>query len=371
MVRELRILDAAGNRAREALRVMEDVARFGLDDGGLTGTLKSMRHELASVLGQIVVSVGGARGVLESRDTSGDLGTAIEGAGEARREDLAAVAGAAGSRLAEALRTLEEVAKVLVPARTGAESPSAAVSAWERLEALRYAAYEAQRRLVLALAPAARQWRVCVLITDAMCTRHSWREVARLALAGGADCVQLREKSLDSGELLARARDLVEMARGHGASVIVNDRPDIALLAGADGVHLGQTDMGVAEARRLGARPAKRLLIGVSCSTLEQAERATRDGADYLGLGPMFASGTKPKAILAGVGLVRAVVGGTLTGRLPHLAISGITAANVGELVEAGCRGVAVSGAVCSAADPGLGVSWLRSALGGVAGERG
>jgi thiamine-phosphate pyrophosphorylase len=133
--------------------------------------------------------------------------------------------------------------------------------------------------------------------------------------------------------------------------VIVNDRADVALLAGADGVHVGQSDLSVAEVRRLSSRPARRLLVGVSCSGVEQAREAVAAGADYLGLGPMFASTTKVKGRLAGPALVEAVVRDPVASRVPHLAISGINESIVGELLAVGCRGVAVSAAVCGAED--------------------
>ncbi|MEZ6233095.1 MAG: thiamine phosphate synthase [Phycisphaerales bacterium] len=352
MSAEFRIIDAAANRAREALRVMEDVARFGLDDAVLAGELKAMRHGLRDAIGGLsCVGIGG-RELASSRDTPGDVGTSIEGADEGSRRDLGEVAAAAGARLSEALRTLEEVAKAL------ADGGEGAARLWERFESLRYSGYDVQRRLTLAMAPAARQWRLCVLVTEALC-RQPWEVVVREAVEAGADCVQLREKSLESRELLARARRLVETARPLGASVVINDRPDIALLSGADGVHLGQTDMNVQDVRRLSARPARRLIVGVSCSTIEQARAAVAGGADYIGLGPMFVSGTKPKAALAGTGLVERVVADAVASRVPHVAISGITAANVGELAAVGCRGVAVSAAVCGAEDVGAAVRGL------------
>ncbi|MCB9840758.1 MAG: thiamine phosphate synthase [Phycisphaeraceae bacterium] len=352
MSAEARIIDAAANRAREALRVMEDVARFGLDDAALAGELKAMRHGLRDAIGGLSGVGIGEADLLSSRDTPGDVGTSIEGAGEGSRRGLVDVAAAAGARLSEALRTLEEVSKTL------ADGDDGAARSWERFEALRYAGYDVQRRLALAMSPPARQWRLCVLVTEALC-RQPWEVVVRDAIEAGADCLQLREKSLDSRELLARARRLVEIARPLGASVIINDRPDIALLSGADGVHLGQTDLTVGDVRRLSARLARRLIVGVSCSTLEQARAAVADGADYIGLGPMFVSGTKPKAVLAGPGLVERVVADPVASRVPRLAISGITPANIGELAAVGCRGVAVSAAVCGAADVGAAVRGL------------
>lgn len=364
MPAELRILDASANRVREALRVLEDIARFGLDDGELAELLKGLRHEFQAAVGGLVVQGVGGRALVEGRDVSGDVGTAIRGAGEGTRQNLVDIAAAAGSRLTEALRSMEEMCKALGSMTVGGDE------AWEVFEALRYRAYDVQRRLVLMMAPPARQWRVCVLITEALCAHHRWDEVARLAVEGGADCLQLREKELESRELLSRARRLVEIAGPRGASVIVNDRPDIALLSGADGVHLGQGDLAVADVRRLGARPIRRLLVGVSCSMPDQVRRAVEDGADYLGLGPMFPSSTKPKEVLAGPALLGWVAAEHGASRLPHLAISGIAADNVGLLVAEGCRGVAVSGAVCSSEDPAGAVRALRSAWDGSAGER-
>ncbi len=327
----LRIIDANANRAREALRVMEEAARFILDDAALTRDVKALRHDLAAALSSLPE-------LPASRDTPGDVGTSIATASEQHRAGVAEVGMAAGKRLSEALRVIEEYAKTLA-------ADEAAVAG--RVEALRYRGYELERRLSLALSPMRRrQYRLCVLLTAELCPAGDWRAVAEAALAGGADCLQLREKSLEAGELLGRARALVKLARGSAATVIVNDRPDVALLAGAEGVHLGQGDLPVREARRLVGR---RLVIGVSTSRLEQARQALADGADYCGVGPMFATSTKHKPDLAGPAYLRQYVA---WGRLPHLAIGGIGPDNISTLVDAGVAGVAVSGAVCGSADP-------------------
>jgi thiamine-phosphate pyrophosphorylase len=226
------------------------------------------------------------------------------------------------------------------------------------LEGLRYRAYAAEQRLGLALGGGrAPQWRLCVLITEVLCRGKPWDSIARAAIAGGADCLQLREKDLPSRQLLTRALALVRLAREAGASstppvapvrpaVIINDRPDIALLAGADGVHLGQEDLAVEDARRLAG---SRLLIGISTANMDQARAAARAGADYCGIGPMFATTTKEKPVLSGPAYLREYLADPLTARVPHLAIGGITPQNIGELAAAGCRGVAVSAAVCGA----------------------
>ncbi len=348
-----RIIDASANRGAEALRVLDDIARFTLDDAVLCSVFKEMRHELRAVIALLPIDSGA---LLASRDTPGDVGTDIFAPAELRREGIPAIARAACGRLTESLRSIEEAAKGF-----------AATAAAERAEQLRYRAYQAERKIVLALSTGrARQWRLCVLISESLCRFHAWERVAELAIAGGTDCMQLREKSIEEGELARRAARLVAIARSHARgperpAIIVNDRVDIALLSGADGVHVGQTDLSVADVRKLAGFS---LLVGVSTTSIEQARQAASDGADYCGVGPMFPSGTKPKPTLAGVEYLRAYLAQPQTARLPHLAISGIDASNAGELAAAGCRGVAVSSAVCGAERPDEAV---REILGGLA----
>lgn len=344
------MVDANANRAREALRVMEDAARFVLGDRALTEALKGVRHALGEALAALEGASGGAP--IAWRDTAGDVGTRVSTDREMRREGMRDVVVAAGKRLGEALRVIEEAAKTV---ENGA--PVAA-----KLEALRYRAYDLERDLVLGMGTGrARQWRLCVLVTEALCRHHAWLDVARMAIEGGADCVQLREKEMDGGELVERARALVELCRPRGVSVIVNDRVDAALAAQADGVHLGQGDMGVHDARKVCGFT---LLVGGSTSSLEEAERALRDGADYCGVGPMFETTTKRKDRIAGPEYVREYVAHE-PALPPHLAIGGITPENVGAVVAAGARGVAVSSAVCGSPDPAGVCRVLREAVEG------
>lgn len=329
--RTARIIDAGINRAREGLRVLEDLARFALDDPDLIARAKNLRHDLARAVSALPVQT---RDLLAARDTPGDVGTSISTKSERVRTDEDAVAAAAAARATEALRSLEEASKML-----GTDG-----RAFERI---RYQTYELERLVRLRFARRAKQWRLCVLLTADMCVRP-WQEVARAALDAGADCLQLREKDLDDGALLARAEELVRLVDGR-AAVIVNDRPDIALLSGATGVHLGQTDLPVPAVRSL---TRERLCIGVSCTNLAQAKQAVADGADYLGLGPMFATRTKDKPRIAGPAFLRTCVDDDTISGLPHLAIGGIGPENMEQLAQAGCRGVAVCASVCGAGDP-------------------
>jgi thiamine-phosphate pyrophosphorylase len=332
----LRIIDANANRAREGLRVMEDIARFALGSTSLTEEVKHLRHDLGTALAGLPAD---RSQLLASRDAAEDVGATIKTVSECDRAGIPAIAAAAAGRVTEALRSLEEAAKAL-------PAPSVAGA----IESLRYRTYTADQRLTAALGAFTqrRQWSLCVLITGSLC-RNPWEEVASAAMDGGCDCLQLREKSLEDRELLARARRLVALARPRGVPVIINDRPDVALLAGADGVHLGQTDLSVRDVRALSG---SRLLIGVSTESTDQARTAADDGADYLGVGPMFPTTTKDKPRLAGPAYLRTYLADEQLARVPHLAIGGVSPENIADLRAAGARGVAVCSAVISAADP-------------------
>lgn len=203
---------------------------------------------------------------------------------------------------------------------------------------------------------------MCVLLTEASCARP-WADVLRAVIAGGADCIQVREKSLGDRDLLARIRAAIEIARPAGAAIVVNDRVDLALAAGADGVHVGQGDLPPGEVRRLAG---DRLVVGASTHSLDEARAAVAAGAHVCGVGAMFASPTKPDVAPSGPSYLRAYL--AAFPHVPHLAIGGIDAARAAELAALGCRGVAIGAAACAAADPAAAVHAIRAALDGAAG---
>jgi thiamine-phosphate pyrophosphorylase len=336
-----RVVDANANRAREALRVLDDYVRFVLDDATLTEELKSLRHELAELLRQIPPAL-----LDEARETRLDVGTGITAPDEMVRRSSLDVARINFKRLQESLRSLEEFGKVLAPQLAGG------------LEAVRYRAYSLERALGIGTDARARleKARLYVLLTGATCTAAlDW--TIREAAGGGADMFQLREKSLSDRDLLERARSVRRWTRETGTLFIVNDRPDIARLAEADGVHLGQDDLSVKDARRiLGSGP----LIGVSTHTPEQVRQAVLDGASYLGVGPTFPSTTKDFPELVGLEFVRQA---TALTTLPAFVIGGVNVGNVTEAVAAGAKRVAVSAAVCQADEPGIAAARLRAAI--------
>lgn len=193
---------------------------------------------------------------------------------------------------------------------------------------------------------------LCVLVDGGASPAACGEQVAVIA-AAGAGLIQLRDKTLDDAALLARATAAVAAARRHGALLIINDRPDIAVAAGADGVHLGDEDLPVWAARRV-VGPGR--LIGRTAHTLAEARAAVSDAADYLGVGPCFPSETKAFEAFAPQTFLQAVakeIG------LPTFAIGGITPERLAEVVAIGLARVAVGAAVTRAADPAAAVRAL------------
>lgn len=326
----LRILDAALNRAAEGLRVTEDYARFALDDADASAALKTLRHALR----QAAATIDPARR-LNARDVLADVGRDATTHAELHRADLDDVVGAAFARLHESLRSLAEYGKLV------------SVDFAVRVERLRYESYEVEQR-VRRRGDRRRRFRhaaLYVIVTQALC-RGDWLETAAHALRGGARCLQLREKSLPDAELLRRARALRRLTADHDALLVVNDRPDIARLAAADGVHLGQDDLSVRDARSIAGGA---MLVGKSTHNPDQIAAAIAEQPDYIAVGPMFASSTKPQAHVAGPQtLARATEGRTV----PIVAIGGILDVNIAEIVSAGAQVVCVCSAVISQPDP-------------------
>ncbi len=189
-------------------------------------------------------------------------------------------------------------------------------------------------------------------------------DVAAAALSAGATAVQLRDKTLPTRELCRLGEAMVALCHDRGALCLVNDRLDVALACGADGVHLGPDDLPPARARAIAGAA---LVIGVSAGLPEEARRAAAEGADYLGTGSVFATASKPDAgePIGPGGLGRVV----LASALPVVAIGGIGPANAARAIAAGAVGVAVISAVMGAADPAAVTRALLHAMGGERGQ--
>ncbi|HAW95930.1 MAG TPA: thiamine phosphate synthase [Phycisphaerales bacterium] len=324
-----RILDAAANRGREAFRVLEDAARFLLEDPVLTEAAKRLRHDLVSAVKEL--PSGKLR---DQRSVVSDPGCSISLDTERQRPDALAVVQAAAGRATEALRSLEEWSKPV----------SGALS--HRFETMRYATYDFTGTLVQRLERPKIDWRVCLLLTESSC-RLNYDEVLRAAIRGGVDCIQVREKTLTDLQLRDRVRHVIDHARPAGVAVVVNDRIDVALSSDADGVHLGQDDLGLDDARRIAG---SRLLLGRTTHDPEELEDAVAGGADVVGVGAMFPSSTKSEVAPEG----RVLLDHLLQHHpgQPHLAIGGLDASRARTLAQRGCRGVAVCAEICGADDP-------------------
>ncbi len=194
------------------------------------------------------------------------------------------------------------------------------------------------------------------LVTDRSLSRgRETADIVREAVAGGVTCVQLREKSCSTQEFIAEAQKLHALLRPLGIPLIINDNVEVALAVGAEGVHLGQQDMAIAEARQLG--PSS-WTIGISAESLEDAIRAEEEGADYIGVSPIFFTPTKtdtaPPLGVEGLREIRAAV------RIPLVGIGGIHLDNVRGVIRSGADGVAVVSAIIAADSPRQAAAALR-----------
>ena len=324
-----RILDANLNRALEGLRTAEEFLRFVLQDRCLSKRCKELRHDLA-----VQTSCWPTVQLHACRSTESDVGTNIDTPQENRREDLAHVATAGLRRAAEALRCLEEYGKLMSPAADG-------------LEQLRYQLYSLEKCLTLLLRSRQSLAGKCLyVLADGATTGDEFdRQIVTLVEAG-VHLIQLRDKRLDDAGIADRARRLRRLTSGTDTLCVINDRPDIAVLVHADAVHVGQDELSPADVR---AVVGPDMLVGVSTHSLDQARQAVRDGADYLGVGPIFNSSTKAFEHVWGPKLVAEVAAETT---LPFFPIGGIGLHNATDVLTAGATRLAVQSAVWGAADP-------------------
>ncbi|MCA9014145.1 MAG: thiamine phosphate synthase [Planctomycetaceae bacterium] len=328
-----RTIDAAANRLREGLRVIEDYLRFTLDDAHLMTLLKNTRHQLAEALHFI-----GQESLIASRDTLHDVGTSISTTSEFERQSMEHLLQANLKRVQEAARTLEEFGKLI------------SVEAAALFKSMRYSLYTLEKSILSCVQNQRRleDCRLYLLVSESLC-HHGSGPAVREALAAGVGIVQIREKEMTDRQLLEYGKHVREWTRAAGAILIMNDRPDLAVAIDADGVHVGQDELPVRAVRQI-VGPQR--MIGVSTHNIEQARQAVLDGADYLGVGPTFPTTTKSFAEheYAGLNFVKQVAA-EIT--LPWFAIGGVNADNLGQAIQAGAKRAAVSSAICSHPHPG------------------
>jgi thiamine-phosphate pyrophosphorylase len=183
-------------------------------------------------------------------------------------------------------------------------------------------------------------------------------ELAGLAIAGGADTIQFRQKEGATRQMIRVAEQLRALCKRAGVTFIINDRVDVAIASHADGVHLGQDDFPIPLARKLLGEGA---IIGGSAGSMDEARKCLLEGADYIGFGPVYPTTSKEDAgPAAGLGLLKQIVEAI---PLPIIAIGGITAGNTPPVIQAGVHGIAVISAVCCQSDPAEAAKCLRRLL--------
>ncbi len=330
----LRIIDANLNRIGEGLRLLEDTARLLLNDASLTQQLKTMRHEL--VTGDPSFN----QQLLQARNSEGDVGINIEAPEQEKPRELPLMVVANSRRVQESLRTVEELAKLpdITPKLNS-----------EKFKQARFNLYTIERKLLSRLLRQDKIKHIAGLyaIIDAQALKgRSHLEVASQIIRGGAKTIQLRDKLLSKKELLPIAQQLKELCAEHNVLFIVNDYPDIALAADADGLHLGQNDLPTKVASKL--LPIDKIL-GCSTTTVDQAVTAESEGADYIAVGSIYPTTSKETAKVIGLDGLRQIRQAVT---LPLVAIGGIKQDNAAEVIAAGASSVAVISAILQAESP-------------------
>jgi thiamine-phosphate pyrophosphorylase len=326
------MIDANLNRSSEGLRVLEDVARFLLNDAELSRRLRTLRHDLARETKSLSIRL------LSQRDSEHDIGAPTSAnygleAKQSMRNPCDLVT-ANAKRVEESLRVLEELAKL--PEISSMLSSTS-------LGQMRFALYTLERDLISKISRRDKIERMpglYVILDRQFLAGRDELDIAGQIIEGGARVIQLRDKQSKKRELLLVAQKLKELCSQADVLFIINDYLDLAMTVDADGLHVGQDDLPLPEVRR--ELPIDKI-VGCSVTTLSQAERAQSEGADYIAVGSIFPTATKREAVVVGVDRIKELKSSV---SIPLVAIGGINQSNVGEVVSAGADAVAVISAV-------------------------
>jgi len=335
------MIDANLNRSSEGLRVLEDVARFLLNDAELCQRLKTLRHDLARETESLSI------GLLSKRDSEHDVGNPYripQGKKEINMkttslQGLLDLVTANAKRVEESLRVVEELAKLpeISPMLNSAT-----------FEQARFALYTLERDLISRISRRDKIERISglyVILDRQFLAGRDELDIAGQIIEGGARVIQLRDKQSKKGELLLIAQKLNELCSQAGVLFIINDYLDLAMAVDADGLHIGQEDLPLPVVRR--ELPIDKI-VGCSVTTLVQATKAQNQGVDYIAVGSMFPTTTKREATVVGVNILKEL---KQIVSIPLVAIGGINQNNVGEVVAAGADAVAVISAVLGEKD--------------------
>ena len=333
-----RLLDANLNRAFEALRTLEDIARFQ-DQAIFQSKYKILRHQLRTA-----TQDWNHEQLYASRDAVHDVGRETKTTAESSRSGgIGEISTAASQRIQQSLRCLEEVSKFIY-----ANSANA-------IEVLRYQVYDLNAQMLLSQKRDLvflKQARLFVLAHCQLPMKAFVQRVSDLSRAG-VDLIQIRDKQLDAQELIRYTQSAIEAVDSKQTRIIVNDRADIVQCTTAFGLHVGQTDLSVTQSRSL-IRPTS--ILGLSTHDLVQVREAIAVGVDYIGCGPTFPSSTKNFPSFPGLPFLREVATflQEAGSSMPAFAIGGIDLSKLKPLLETGVHSVAVSKAIWEAEQPGL-----------------
>ncbi|MBN1369120.1 MAG: thiamine phosphate synthase [Dehalococcoidaceae bacterium] len=326
-----RMMDASLNRAGEGIRVLEDIARMVLNDASLTAELKNLRHDIEEVPRALKLQL------VSNRNASGDIGAGLTAEAPFTIKDISSTVIANARRAEQALRTLEELTRLPL-----------AVCSGEVFQKARFRLYSIEKDLLGRLSRRQTGLRIkglYVILDSHSLGGRPHIDLAIELIRAGVKIIQLREKDMPSRQFLDIACRLKSICSEAGALLIVNDKLDIALAAGADGLHLGQDDLPVAVARQ--HLPFDRL-IGVSVETVEQAREAEMQGADYIAAQALFPTASKECAPI-GIEAFKSIRAATA---MPLVAIGGINIDNIDQVISAGADSAAVIRGVTLNPDP-------------------
>jgi len=349
-----RILDANLDRAREGIRTIEEWCRFGLENRDLCDRCKQMRQ----TLGQ-----WHREEFRRARNTDDDPATDLSHAQERQRTDIQSVLRANMARLQEALRVLEEYSKVIDPQMAAAVKQMRYGVYSLETELMRYAAPDLEQKFDQNLGQmrrhklqSAKLYLVTMPVDDIVAVVES-------ALEGGVDVVQYRQKEGDDQQRFAIAQALCQLCHRYGALFIINDRVDLAIAVGADGIHVGQTDLPVNIVRQIldaNGNGADQYIIGQSTTSPEELAIALNNQVDYIGVGPVHATPTKPNKAASGYEYVQYAAANV---QIPWFAIGGIDVTNLDGAIAAGAERVAIVRAIMESAQPNLIAQQMKAML--------
>ena len=323
-------MDVNLNRACEGLRVIEDGVRFILNDYSLTKRVKELRHCIIKAVKESP-QVNQTK-LIVSRDIKRDVGVKIK---EDKQRKFEEMIEANFRRVEEAERSMEEFGKLFSPILGG------------KFKQLRFRTYSLEKKVRMRLK---RRCNLALyIITDSHLMGEDFEQKVKEVVLNGANVIQLREKNLSLVPFLKRAIALRKIIPSRKALFIVNDRVDIAVASQADGVHLGQEDIPLKDARRILGEDK---IIGISIHSLKEAIKAEKESADYVAIGSIFPTSTKADAGLPRGTEIISKIKETVS--IPVVAIGGINEGNVEGVLRAGADGIAVISAIFKEEDVGL-----------------